>query len=88
MTLFTLISTERIQFALIEEIEGNQTQMIKLLGESVAEREDFCPAHFKLANYYFKRNELSAALKTSKSLKAFATRMQRHFITRKKFCNG
>lgn len=52
--------------ALIEEIEGNQAQMIKLLGESVAERDDFCPAHFKLANYYFKRNELSSALKNFK----------------------
>ena len=29
--------------ALIEEIEGNQAQMIKLLGESVAERDDFAP---------------------------------------------
>ena len=53
--------------ALIAEVENDLEGMIKFLNESVAERDDFCPAHFKLGEFNFKNNNLSAALRNYKN---------------------
>ena len=53
--------------ALIAEQENNETELIKLLNESIAEREDFCPAHFKLGEINFLKDNLSSAIKHFKN---------------------
>lgn len=53
--------------ALIEEKLGDHKAMIQLLNESIAERDDFCPAHYKLGEFSYEREQLSAALKHFKN---------------------
>lgn len=49
--------------ALISEQEGKTNEMLRLLNESVADREDFCPAHYKLGELSLAQEKLSAAIK-------------------------
>ena len=41
--------------------------MIRLLHESIAERDDFCPAHYKLGEISYQKEQLSAAIKHFKN---------------------
>ncbi len=53
--------------ALISEAEGKTNELIALLNESVAEREDFCPAHYKLGQVSLAQDKLSSAIKHFKN---------------------
>jgi len=53
--------------ALIAEQEGQTKKLISLLNESVAERDDFCPAHYKLGELSLAQEKLSAAIKHFKN---------------------
>ncbi len=49
--------------ALISETEGNEFEAMELLRKSVAVREDYCPAHFKLGELSSKKQRFKDALK-------------------------
>jgi type IV pilus assembly protein PilF len=53
--------------ALISEAQGDTKNLIALLKESIAEREDYCPAHYKLGEISLERDKLSAAIKHFKN---------------------
>lgn len=52
--------------ALISQIEGNEFESIEHLNRSVAIREDYCPAHFKLGEINSKKQRFKDALKNFK----------------------
>ena len=49
--------------ALIAEIEGKYKETIRLLNESISERKEFCPSHYKLGEISLAKKQLSEALK-------------------------
>ena len=53
--------------ALIEGELKNNNEMIRLLHQSIAERDDFCPSHYKLGELSYRKEQLSAAIKHFKN---------------------
>ena len=53
--------------SLIEEKQRNYSQMIDYLNKSKSERDDYCPTHLKLGQFYLKNQNYAQAIKSFKS---------------------